>query len=301
MEEQIEQLIAQYEQFKNMDSAREKRWITMFNELRSFKLEHGHANVPAKYEKLPQLGYWCRLQRSVETNKGLDPMRKALLEYVGFSFRLMEMHDWETMFTELVQFKEAFGHLRITQGNAYTQLCDWLTYQRKLYWSGKLEASKLLRLKKLGVDMQNKTLNAWETKFEMLRAFKKQNGHLYVSLSFGASSQLLNFVKVIRRDAHKLSEEKRKLLNDIGFSWKSDGNTLKLIAQKKSDEAWMLRFEELKTYKYIHGHCRVPAKSMDYSTLGTWVSVQRNKELSKERRTLLESIGFFDSSPAMVV
>ena len=78
--------------------------------------------------------------------------------------------------------------------------------------------------------------------------------------------------------------------------------------QADNDARWKRRFEELKEYKEVHGHCNVP-QSTD---LGKWVKMQRENKheadmknsgtvparkkpkpcLSQERIDKLESIGF---------
>ena len=68
---------------------------------------------------------------------------------------------------------------------------------------------------------------------------------------------------------------------------------------KDNYRGWIERFQELQSYKTMHGHCNVPTMSW---TLGRWVNRQRTQyRLLKERKTFhmtdgrvqnLESIGF---------
>lgn len=60
----------------------------------------------------------------------------------------------------------------------------------------------------------------------------------------------------------RLTEERMKVLSSIGFVWD--------VVQADNDARWKKRFEELKEYKAIHGHCNVP-QSTD---LGKWVKVR---------------------------
>jgi len=61
-------------------------------------------------------------------------------------------------------------------------------------------------------------------------------------------------------------------------------------------EKWHVRFEQLKTFKEMHGHCNVPHSYEPNKKLGAWVGKQResyHKQLiSQEKVDLLESIGF---------
>jgi Helicase associated domain len=100
--------------------------------------------------------------------------------------------------------------------------------------------------------------------------------------------------------SERLTEERMKVLSSIGFVWD--------VVQADNDARWKRRFEELKEYKAIHGHCNVP-QSTD---LGKWVKMQRENKheadmknsgciparkkpkpcLSHDRVERLESIGF---------
>jgi len=101
-------------------------------------------------------------------------------------------------------------------------------------------------------------------------------------------------------DSERLTEERMQVLTSIGFVWD--------VVAADNDARWKKRFEELKEYKAINGHCNVP-QSTD---LGKWVKMQRENKnetdlkkagntpsrkkpkpcLSEERIAKLESIGF---------
>ena len=83
-----------------------------------------------------------------------------------------------------------------------------------------------------------------------------------------------------------MSEERRNMLDSIGFTWK--------FREARVSVPWEVRFQELVDYKQVHGDCNIP---YDYNTnkqIGYWVSRQRqNKEtMSENRRNQLNSIGF---------
>ncbi|EJK45567.1 hypothetical protein THAOC_35812 [Thalassiosira oceanica] len=66
-----------------------------------------------------------------------------------------------------------------------------------------------------------------------------------------------------RRKKGKLSEERAKKLEDLGFDW---GTT------RGTPLPWDERFDELKEYKGKYGHCNVPRSQ---GSLGRWVDNQR--------------------------
>jgi hypothetical protein len=298
MTERLIEEIENYKEHRNMKMVLENRWLSMFMNLVEFKEENGHTNVPAKYKKYKPLGNWIHRQRGVFQEGKLDPLRQHLLKLLGFNFRLMATHEWDEMFQKLVEFKKQFGHANIKESYSDSQLYYWLKYQRSLYWIGKLEARKLKKLKQLGVDMQNKTIDRWENKFAKLIKFKKKHRHLYVSTYFTSDKQLVTFVKVLRRQKENMPVEHRKALDELGFIWNPGKELTVLLNRKRGDEAWMKRFEELKTFKAQYGTCRVLTTSTTHHSLGNWVSVQRNsiENLTADKIKLLTSIGFFEDN-----
>jgi hypothetical protein len=88
----------------------------------------------------------------------------------------------------------------------------------------------------------------------------------------------------------RLKEDKKEDAGDLG-----DSSGMRLEKFKEINEGkWNGKFEELKRFKQVHGHCNIPLKFN--IPLGIWVSNQRSKyrkrELSEERVEKLKSIGF---------
>lgn len=71
-----------------------------------------------------------------------------------------------------------------------------------------------------------------------------------------------------------------------------------IVAKNRYDHKWNTKFEELRAFKEVHGHCEVPQRYKHNKSLGKWIGYQRNlydkkeKRLTKERINALESIGF---------
>ena len=57
-------------------------WNQRFEELKDYKKQFGHCNVPWKYKANPQLGTWVAHQRSRTSNE----RRRAKLESIGFEW-----------------------------------------------------------------------------------------------------------------------------------------------------------------------------------------------------------------------
>jgi len=294
MTEQLLQEIENYKERRNMKNLLEIRWLFMFFFLVDFSDKHGDCNVPARYEENKPLGYWVRKQRITYSDGKSDPLRIQLLKLIGFNFRLNEYHDWDTMFQKLQQIKKqsGFDHISLTQSDS--QLYHWLKYQRYLYWDGKLEPKKANGLLKLGVQMEN--INHWDSKIGQLVEFKNKHGHLHVCRTFTNDVQLMNFVKVIRRNKDSISIERRNELDKIGFIWNPGRELTKILNQERGDEAWLMRYNEYKDYIKQFGTGIILVKSKTHPILGGWVSVQRNNidNLSPDRIKLLRDIGFFE-------
>ncbi|MFA6950353.1 MAG: helicase associated domain-containing protein [Lentimicrobiaceae bacterium] len=295
MTERLNTAIEDYKSIRNLDNVHESRWLLMLFHLIKYKEEHGNTDVPAKYNEHQSLAYWVRHQRMTYNQGKIDPLREQLLRLLEFNFRLLELHDWDIMFEKLIDFKIKYGHVRVTEGYYDVPLFNWLMYQRKLNWRGKLAATKIKKLINLGVDMHNKTINQWDDKFAQLAKFKEKNGHLYVCKHFGSDDQLINFVKVIRRHQNKISDERRANLDNLGFIWNPGKQLSILLNKKRADEAWLKRYEELKEYKEKFGTCRILKTSSTHHSLAYWISVIRNNpdKLTPERLKLLDEIDFF--------
>ncbi|EJK53828.1 hypothetical protein THAOC_26655, partial [Thalassiosira oceanica] len=93
----------------------DETWMTRFDELAGFKIEHGDCNVP--YNQGP-LGMWVSRQRFYFKKDKLQQERIELLESIGFEWVRMESthkpswkldEQWKTRYTELVQYLVEHG------------------------------------------------------------------------------------------------------------------------------------------------------------------------------------------------
>lgn len=140
----------------------------------------------------------------------------------------------------------------------------------------------------------------WNFHYGELLNFRKENGHCLVPHTFPSKPHLARWVKRQRRqyklrlEGNKnstMTEERIKILNDIGFVWDSH------------EVIWNERFEQLVAYKNKVGHCRVPSYCKDCPQLASWVKCQRRQyklfweegkgsSMNMDRIKLLNSIGF---------
>ena len=99
----------------------EERWQAQCGQLRAFKEEHGHCNVPLGWADDPALGKWVAKQRVAkkrldrgEASARITAERVAVLEGMGFEWSLQI--DWKDRVKKLGAFKEEHGHCNVPQG-----------------------------------------------------------------------------------------------------------------------------------------------------------------------------------------
>jgi len=140
----------------------------------------------------------------------------------------------------------------------------------------------------------------WSFHYQELVNFKKEKGDCLVPHTYPAKPHLARWVKRQRRqyklrvEGNKnstMTEERIKILNDIGFVWDSH------------EVIWNERFSQLMAYKEKVGHCRVPSYCKECPQLASWVKCQRRQyklfwdqgkgsSMNLDRIKLLNSIGF---------
>ncbi len=137
----------------------------------------------------------------------------------------------------------------------------------------------------------------WEMQFYELQKFKKKYGHCDVPKGSKIYGVLATWCEVQRRTKKfhpkKHDSDRLRKLNEIGFSW------------NPRDEDWDKKFEQLKHYKVMFGHCNITYrnKKNKYNSLHRWISCQRKNYKQKkvvltlERIAKLNSLGFLWKSP----
>lgn len=123
-------------------------WQKHYEELKDYKKEFGHCNVPARYTKNRRLGIWVSAQRqyyklrnetSIRQSSPLTPERIDLLNELEFLWKVRcrdspVPDEWDTRLLELVEFKRRYGHCRVpTQDPSHATLANWLSTLRKKY------------------------------------------------------------------------------------------------------------------------------------------------------------------------
>lgn len=296
-------------------------WNNRLEELKVYKQEHGHCDVPTKDS---QLGKWVGNQRSqyalyMKATQagavdppvgGLNAERIAKLEEVGFSWRVGK------------------GRGQPGKDKGEEKVED-MAMAAVAAAAAAAEADDPLLTAPIAAQAEDPTFQAlvqseWNQRIAELKAFKEEHGHLLVPTKYEANPKLGRFVSNQRSQYHsymkakeagkadittrRLNDERIAELEAIGFVWAAKGRGGE---DKNARKRWDQRYAELKAYKAEHGDCKVPTKYPPNPQLARWVGNQRlhyrhylkAKEegatedslttgMNDERVALLEEIGF---------
>jgi Helicase associated domain len=260
--------------YSSKQSHRAKEWNAMFEKLQEYKTVHGDCLVPQTYrcDDGTTLGAWVQRQRCVrntsEGGKRRGEWRRQVLDSIGFVWIVSER-----------------GRQLSPENGQYA--------------------------------LAGERFNArWNAMFEKLKEYKKVHGDCLVHSKYKCDdgTRLGQWVQVQRRsprytsdDGKRRCEQRRQALDSIGFVWivkerlrQLSPETGQYASRTESFNArWNARFEQLKEYKKVHGHCQVPKsyECADGSKLGVWVSAQRcvgisDSEMNPMRRQALDDISF---------
>lgn len=130
----------------------------------------------------------------------------------------------------------------------------------------------------------------WDQMFRRLLAYKEQYGDCLVPSRYEADLKLAKWVETQRQESKKaidgrsanprLTEERLRRLESIGFEWK-----VKQKMKRYYDKQWDAMFDRLQAFKQANGHCMVPKRYSADPRLGTWVHTQRIQYRTKYRTT----------------
>ena len=265
----------------------ESNWENGYSELKAFYEREGHSMVSSRAPRNDnsfKLGSWVAHQR--QNKDSLNKNQIQRLNEIQFIWDPIS-YQWDKNFDALLKFHQEYGHCVVPKRELFGGffLGHWVGTQRATKDSMSVERRN--RLTAIGFIWDAKG-DYWEDGLTKLKQFKEREGHCRVVKGYKEDSFALNiWVGSQRENKDKLSSEKIKILDDMGFIW--DVN----------ETLWEEGFQCLLKFIQREGHCRVPArhKEGDYP-LGGWVSKQRKyleselRRLSPERKKRLNEIGF---------
>lgn len=160
----------------------------------------------------------------------------SLLPSIPSTLLSQEDPGWEGQFDNIRRFHKQFGHCNVParfKGNP--KLGHWVMTQRRQYTLTKqgkpsaLTADRVRKLEDIGFvwSVRPDPVEAWATKFDELKAYKKKKGDCLVPQRYHGNMQLGTWVHTQRRHfklmregkKSSMTKEKIEKLNSVGFCW----------------------------------------------------------------------------------
>jgi ribonuclease HI len=222
------------------------------------------------------------------------------------------INKWNLQCEKLFEFKRKNGHCLVpsTYQQEKSPIGQWAPRAQRTthHTNTKLQEDPKILLNELefvgkveaGAMCNNKS---WHQNYKKLSEFKRKNGHCLVPSRYEQDKSLGLWVRAQRktRNNKKLHEDRKELLDELGFVWnveqEHEGKRCKkLVAFKPRHKNWHQNYKKLFEFKRKSGHCLVPSRYQEDKPLGQWVRAQRksytNNKLQEDRKELLDELGF---------
>ncbi|MCC8047240.1 MAG: Helicase associated domain protein [Clostridiales bacterium] len=205
--------------------ANDSKWEKGYQAAKEYAARHGDLLVPARYtvEDGYSLGRWiCRQRLDYQSDK-ISAARKKKLEAIGM---VWQADSWESRLELVKKWYRETGSLAISQNTVVdgVWIGKWLAFQRKALQDGKLSQRQAELLAELPADDPVKASARWKEMYQTAKEYAQAHGSLAgVPADYRGKSgtSLYNWILNQRhiRKTGKMSEEKIRLLDKIGFIW----------------------------------------------------------------------------------
>ncbi len=132
------------------------QWNDTFQRLQLYVQEHGHANVPTRYNDghKPHLGSWVLEQRKAWRAQTMDSNRFEMLDALGFQWNVKKSAPtWSDTLQRLQVFVQEHGHANVPwnyNDGHKPHLGNWVRHQRRGYRNHTMDSDHVLALEALG-------------------------------------------------------------------------------------------------------------------------------------------------------
>ena len=204
----------------------EDNWNKGLENLKEYLNEFGNTLVPYNYITKDgfNLGQWVRNNRGSRKLE-LNKQRIQKLEDLGFVWNTLEF-QWNNGFEHLKEYmktKDIIDIQKVDITDDGFPIGEWIANQRANYRNDKISLERKQRLDELGF-IWSVLEHQWNAGYEYLKAYIEINGPNgpFTGISIGEFN-LGYWVGTQRKSKKKnnLSEEKIKLLDDLGFIWEN--------------------------------------------------------------------------------
>lgn len=266
-------------------------WWEGFGFLRAYHVEHGDTLVHKDliYNGF-KLGQWV-VQTRVSHQRGrLSPEQLAALNEIGFVVSVFD-DRWEQIYAAAAEFFTEHGHLRPGHKQIIggVVLATWLTSQRSDRRAGTLDAERIARLDRIGMDWDPHR-SRWEANYAALCAYHAEHGNIDVpeGLTSSLGTPLASAVRVYLSQHREgtLAADRVAALEALGIVW----SVSKDVARKSM-------IDTLAAYRAEHGDLLVPEDlcSPCGVNVQTWLVNQRRRraqcEMTAEQIAELDALG----------
>jgi len=240
-----------------------------------------------------------KIESSLESNNRLyrEILQPALIDLFSHSSGEVESSleisqfesiddPWESMYLNFLSFVKRNGHTNIPADPEHYLLKDWIN--RQILNKRFLSEIQFKKLDLLGLNWDT-VLNrdqGWELLFTRMEAFHNTFGHCCVPYMWPKDKQLALWVLRQRKMylQGKISEHRKHILNEIGFTWQM---------QDLYNKQWENYFQQLLEFRAKNGHFNVPGKE---KKLVSWIERQRllkkKNKMPTDREERLNQINF---------
>lgn len=282
------------------NSYRDLSWERNYAAARKYYDTFGNLNVVARYvtESGLNLGAWLARLRDIRKNqiqqRYLTQDRIQALDKIGMVWDIAD-HLWQQYYGACLTYLQSHGNLDVPTKYVTAdglRLGAWINTIRGVY-RGKKSNYRLLpeqikALDDLGMIWDRRNDRLWEKGYFEALAYRNVHGDLNVPATFQTETGFhLGRWLIAQRQNKKLSDHRRKLLDDIGMIW------TKL-------SPWETRYALAKTYYETYGNLDIPSNYVsDGIWLGKWLNEQRivyqekrpGRQLTPSQVDLLNKIG----------
>ncbi len=204
-------------------------WEVRLRELRRYRKEQGHCQVPDRYPPNRALGRWARHLRTARKYGTLPEDKVRRLDTLGFAWDGPPKYSeivWERHLEEFKRFRKEHGHLAVP--NVYPSnraLGRWAHYLRQENRRGGLSEERVRQLDALGfawVNVRRRDYSTiWLRRIAELKHFREKHGHCGVPRDYSPGGSLGRWADRIRKQKRDgtLSKERVRQLRAIGFCW----------------------------------------------------------------------------------
>ncbi|MBQ7322378.1 MAG: Helicase associated domain protein [Clostridia bacterium] len=209
-------------------------WEKAYAAAAEYQKQHGNLDIPVAHitEDGIRLGRWIRRQREAY-HTSLPAERKAKLDLLGMTWDLPD--PWKQKFDLVKRYYDEHGDVNIPANYVSdgVWIARWL-YEQIARLNGRptghvksvksLTDEQIQLLRSLGIrENVSRGDLAWEEQYLAAKVFYRENGHLHVPKVYVGENgkNVAGWLQTQRdyRKKGKLSEEKIRLLDEIGMIW----------------------------------------------------------------------------------